>query len=337
MDNTNEYLLSYKGYNFVKNLVNIEQLEKLEDFELRDDDVFIVTYPKSGTVWMYQILRLICFEGHRNRTGDIKTVIKTPYFEYMFYNLDIIKMPSPRIFTSHLPHYLVPKCLRKKKAKILYIYRNPKDVLISFFHFSNWVSILEATDTIEHYLEKFLDGKVVGGRWFDHIRGWYEHRHDFNIMFLSYEDMKKDLRGSVLKTCTFLEKKLSEEDVDAVVRQATFQNMKSDPRANYGNIINKEIGARNNGYFLRKVPVPGATATAHCEALGSKIKEQKITADELSNLKKNRKVYRQQHNSSIFSLEDRTNMFSKSKNTLDELRKEYQALENSETTKTQTP
>nr|XP_048281311.1 amine sulfotransferase-like [Myodes glareolus] len=252
MDNTNEYLLSYKGYNFVKNLVNIEQLEKLEDFELRDDDVFIVTYPKSGTVWMYQILRLICFEGHRNRTGDIKTVIKTPYFEYMFYNLDIIKMPSPRIFTSHLPHYLVPKCLRKKKAKILYIYRNPKDVLISFFHFSNWVSILEATDTIEHYLEKFLDGKVVGGRWFDHIRGWYEHRHDFNIMFLSYEDMKKDLRGSVLKTCTFLEKKLSEEDVDAVVRQATFQNMKSDPRANYGNIINKEIGARNNGYFLRK-------------------------------------------------------------------------------------
>ena len=85
------------------------------------------------------------------------------------------------------------------------------------------------------------------------------------------------------------------------------------------------------------VPVPGATATAHCEALGSKIKEQKITADELSNLKKNRKVYRQQHNSSIFSLEDRTNMFSKSKITLDELIKDYQDLENSETTKTHTP
>ena len=56
----------------------------------------------------------------------------------------------------------------------------------------------------------------------------------------------------MLKICSFLEKELSEEDVDAVVRQATFQNMKSDPRANYGNIINKEIGARNNGYFLRK-------------------------------------------------------------------------------------
>ncbi|XP_004326476.2 ASNSD1 upstream open reading frame protein [Neophocaena asiaeorientalis asiaeorientalis] len=79
--------------------------------------------------------------------------------------------------------------------------------------------------------------------------------------------------------------------------------------------------------------VPTDNSTQHKEDLSSKIKEQKIVVDELSNLKKNRKVYRQQQNSDIFFLADRTEMLSESKNTLDELRKEYQEIENSEKTK----
>ncbi|XP_075815347.1 amine sulfotransferase-like isoform X2 [Microtus pennsylvanicus] len=209
MDNQSEYLFNVRGYNFQRSFVSMNIVENMDDQEIRDDDVFIVTYPKSGTVWTQQILSLIYFEGHRNNTENIQT--------------------------------------------ILYIYRNPKDVLTSYFHYSNLVIVFEASDTIETFMQAFLDGRVLGSNWFDHIRSWYEHRHDFNIMFLSYEDMKKDLRGSVLKICSFLEKELSEEDVDAVVRQATFQNMKSDPRANYEDIIKKEIGTRNNeGTFLRK-------------------------------------------------------------------------------------
>ncbi|EPQ07819.1 hypothetical protein D623_10008797 [Myotis brandtii] len=68
--------------------------------------------------------------------------------------------------------------------------------------------------------------------------------------------------------------------------------------------------------------------------LGIQIKEQKIVVDELSNLKKNRTVYRQQQNSNIFFLADRTELLSESKNILDELKKEYQEIENSEKTKT---
>lgn len=45
------------------------------------------------------------------------------------------------------------------------------------------------------------------------------------------------------------------------------------------------------------------------------------------------KVYRQQQNSNIFFLADRTEMLSENKNILDELRKEYQEIENSEKTK----
>ncbi|XP_026708199.1 ASNSD1 upstream open reading frame protein [Athene cunicularia] len=69
------------------------------------------------------------------------------------------------------------------------------------------------------------------------------------------------------------------------------------------------------------------------EELGRRIKEQKVVVDELSNLKKNRKVYRQQPNSNIFFLVDRTETLSQCKNTLDELKKAHQEMENSEKTK----
>ncbi|XP_070588029.1 ASNSD1 upstream open reading frame protein isoform X2 [Erythrolamprus reginae] len=52
------------------------------------------------------------------------------------------------------------------------------------------------------------------------------------------------------------------------------------------------------------------------EELNRKIKEQKIVVDEISNLKKNRKVYRQQPNSNIFFLADKTQTLSECKVTV---------------------
>ncbi|KAL9848402.1 ASDURF protein isoform 3-T3 [Geothlypis trichas] len=76
-----------------------------------------------------------------------------------------------------------------------------------------------------------------------------------------------------------------------------------------------------------------SAALRHKEELSRRIKEQKVVVDELSNLKKNRKVYKQQPNSNIFFLADRTEMLSQCKNTLDELKKAHQELENSEKAK----
>lgn len=62
------------------------------------------------------------------------------------------------------------------------------------------------------------------------------------------------------------------------------------------------------------------------EELNKKIKEQKVVVDELSNLKKNRKVYIQQRNSNIFFLTDRSQTLSSCKKELDNIKKELQDM-----------
>ncbi|NXS66031.1 ST3A1 sulfotransferase, partial [Pandion haliaetus] len=251
MEPSKEYLFKYKGFYFAVKNTSLEYVASLEDFEVKDSDIFITTYPKSGTVWTQNILSLIIHEGHRNGTENVATMDRIPWLEYRAKNKDYADLPLPRVFATHLPYYLVPRDLRNKRGCIIYVTRNPKDVMVSYYHFSKYISTLEEVPDFNVFMERFLAGKVLGSSWVDHVAGWYSHAEDFNILFLTYEEMKKDLRSAVLKICNFLGKKLSEEEVDSVVRQAAFENMRKDPRANYENLPD-DIAMKDKGSFLRK-------------------------------------------------------------------------------------
>ncbi|XP_048361635.1 amine sulfotransferase-like [Sphaerodactylus townsendi] len=205
----------------------------------------------EGTVWTQNILSLIHYEGHRDGTEDIGIVKRVPWLENISGNTNYISRPSPRLFTSHLPYYLVPKRLRNRRAKVIYVSRNPKDVLVSHYHFSKMSLIVETAGKMDDFMERFLAGEVLAGSWLDHVEGWYAHKDDFNILFLTYEEMKKDLRNSVLKICSFLGRKLTEEELQTVVDMATFDKMRLDPRSNYEKLpVN--VMDKDKGCFLRK-------------------------------------------------------------------------------------
>ncbi|NP_001076345.1 sulfotransferase family 3, cytosolic sulfotransferase 3 [Danio rerio] len=245
-------LLKYKGTVLTVNDnqdITPEYIDSIQDFETRDDDVFVVTFPKSGTVWTQRIMTLIYEEDFPEKAKQI-TYEQMPWIEYRDKGKDYSTRPSPRLFCSHLLEPLMPRALQRK-GKVIYVMRNPKDVMVSYFHFSNKLDNLDSSESYDEMLKKFITGCMVGGCWFDHVKGWVTSKDKYNILILTYEEMIKDLRSVIVKICKFVGKNLSDAAIDKVVERTTFKQMKVDPVANYES-LSKEITDQPKGAFLRK-------------------------------------------------------------------------------------
>ncbi|OWF44659.1 Sulfotransferase 1C2A [Mizuhopecten yessoensis] len=72
---------------------------------------------------------------------------------------------------------------------------------------------------------------VTYGSWFDHIQAWDKTKKEYkgdNIMYLIYEDMKKDLRSHVGEIAPFLGANTETDFLDKVTDKCTFRNMVSE-------------------------------------------------------------------------------------------------------------
>nr|XP_046258492.1 amine sulfotransferase-like [Scatophagus argus] len=243
-----------------------KDLDAIPHVEIRPSDIFLITYPKSGTVWMQQILVQIMEAAQPDWVEDGTNRIRVPWLEGRLLEDPFRERPDPRIFLSHLPIGMLPLGVKEKKIKVtvcaiqsliqssifghmhiqhiylfflqvVYVWRNPKDVLVSYYHFAHSWMFIEAPQSFEDLLHQFLNGHSYMGSWFDHMREYYAARDQLNIHFVQYENMLKDLRGEVVKICAFLGKDLTDEAIDHVVEMSTFKNMKTNPKANYKDLV----------------------------------------------------------------------------------------------------
>ncbi|XP_063052374.1 sulfotransferase 2B1-like [Engraulis encrasicolus] len=249
-----ELYMVYKGVFIPKLYQRLESLKYYEEFTFRPDDILIVTYPKSGTTWMQEIVPVIQSEGDFTPIDTIPNWDRVPWLENAGSRANILKLeqrPSPRIFATHFHYNMMPESYFKVKPRVLYVFRNPKDVFTSSYHFHGMVSYLVNPGTVDEFLQKFIDGKIMFGSWFDHAKGWISAKESDTICYMFYEDMIRDLQGSISKLASFLGKTLSQDIVAKIADRCVFKNMKQNKMSNYS-MVPTNFFDQQKSEFLRK-------------------------------------------------------------------------------------
>ena len=213
--------------------VTQELVDGMKEMKHYQDDVWVISYPKSGITWTSQIVKLIHSKGVQD---NIKVTTTVPWLEAERFTGDVPleDLPRPRAFRSHFPYDEFPcGCPpHSLPSKFIYVMRNPKDLVVSHF---NFVTLHGMTTNIswDHFWKRFITGQSAYGDTFDHILSWWTHRDSPNILFLKYEDMKKDLPQAVSMIASFLEVDLSPDVVEKIAGLTTFDKMKTDGTANF--------------------------------------------------------------------------------------------------------
>ena len=227
-----------------------ENVDAVKDLQLFPDDVWIAGYPKSGTHWVGQIARLIKNRGVQDEVKLDSAIWKPEAGALKYFRVQDVEMARPRLLRSHFQYDLFPCGLpHTTPCKYIHVARNPKDVSVSYFFYlkQGWIPDLEW----DGFFEKFVQGDMFYGDYFDHLFGWLPHKDDKNVLHLRYEDMKKDLLQAVSDIASFMEIDLSGETVAKIAKLTTFDTMSKDNTANLSWRKNFR-GENGEGTFMRK-------------------------------------------------------------------------------------
>ncbi|XP_055602648.1 luciferin sulfotransferase-like [Uranotaenia lowii] len=226
---------------------------ELHQFEVKPDDVWVATYPKNGTTWTQEMVWLICngLDFEKARNNHIRQ--RFPFLEIstMISDRDsfglVRNMASPRFIKTHLPVGLLPPQIWSVKPKIVHVKRNPKSVAVSYYHHSKNIHYKGSLDQFIHSFKKDLQ---YYSPYHNHVIEYHELQNYENILYLSYEDMKRDLRSSILETCHFFGETYTDEQIEQLCQHLSFDSMKANNKVNY-------TDEKGEGKFMRQGTADG--------------------------------------------------------------------------------
>lgn len=202
-------MYQYKGFWFWP-MILTGAMSSQKHFQAQDNDIILATFMKSGTTWLKALTYAIV---HRDKYPVDQSPILTnspytlvPMLEVEFYKSvnEFEHLPTPRVLSTHVPYSFLPNL---KNCRVVYLCRNPLDQLVSYWHFMVKVSPDGKQLSMEDLVERICNGIQPYGPIWDHSLGYWNassKEKASNILFLKYEDLKKDTIFYIEKLADFL-------------------------------------------------------------------------------------------------------------------------------------
>lgn len=199
-------------------------------YEPGPHDVLVCSYFKTGTNWTMQIALQIAYRGRAEfeHVHDVVPWLEMPpKLGYTVSLDDESWRDSPtrlRVIKTHLP---LDELTYNGDARYIWVVRDPKDVFVSSYHFMRATMLGPLAPSVRRWLDLYLSPDAFTGSWAKHLHGGWLNRHRDNVLFLTYEEMKADLRGSVERIAAFMGVELAPDELDSVVERSGYTYMKA--------------------------------------------------------------------------------------------------------------
>ena len=159
----------------------------------------------------------------------------------------------PSVLGSHLNYDLLKDYVVKQKVKTIHIRRDPRDVLVSFFNFYRMNIFFGPFEgSWDDFYDLYKNKELLCGDIIDHMNAWCKEKQHSNILYISYEDMKDDLKSVIAKIATFCDVEVTEEQINCIAENSSFEKMNDNYSVN-GQLANeKGIFDFTKAKFMRK-------------------------------------------------------------------------------------
>lgn len=256
-----EEMCKWEGSWFTRTIIK-PAIKFRSSFHARDDDVFLTSTMKTGTTWL-KALALCIMQNHKPLDSHDILSIQNPHsvvptveavnYQTAALTFDVYDdTAAPRLLHTHFPYPVLPDSIKNSKAKIVYIARNPKDTVISMWHFFNsWWRRNQEPVPLEKTVDDLCSGVHLYGPYFEHVVGYWEEskKRPHKILFIKFEDLKREPEKHVLRIAEFLGRPFGDEGEAAeVVRRCSLERLKK-VEVNEKGFVFKDAP---NSIFLRK-------------------------------------------------------------------------------------